>query len=1187
MNNINAAPIVVNDTVNGAAKKLPNRTKLIYIDGKPMIYDFNTRKVFNVDSHVIAQVEEKEQDTKMGNGVVEESQSEEVFSSYKCHSVPSSYNCSNHPGNIVEASSLSAQNLPEATYKLCDSIPKETISKGQLSDLQMEGILFACQRHQVILPDGKRAGFFIGDGTGVGKGRQIAGIILDNLCRDRRKHIWFSVSSDLKEDAKRDLNDIGCFTNVIDGCQELDKKTKAFGLATDFQEGVLFSTYSTLVSMHAAKASKKSRLDQLVKWCGEGFDGCIIFDECHKAKHFIPGKEGKSTKVAVAVTMIQRLLPKARVIYCSATGVTDVKDMAFMERLGLWGPGTTFLTFEIFLDSLAKRGLGALEMLSMEMKGTGMYVSRGLSYKEAEFVTVEATLSKQQMKIYDQAVNLWKELKRSLEIATRKVGNPHPRLWTFFWSSHQRFFKQLCMSMKVPEILRLSKEALDNGCSVVIGLQTTGEASMDSELDQNNGEIKSFVSLTTEILKRFIYQYFPTEKILAGELPSVDEWCVDAKCLLLGYLEKIKLPPSPIDELIDELGGLSCVAEMTGRKGVIGRFKKEDKLKYIPRGNITTGVESVNNLEKESFMSGEKLIAIISDASSTGISLHADIRVANQKRRIHITAELPWSADKAVQQLGRSHRSNQTSGPLYKLVTSNLGGERRFAAAVAKRLQSLGAITKGDRRAATGANLAEFNFDTPYGHQALKQMYDAIIRNNVSPGVSFDLLKTRNDLGKEYTLEEFNSTLKVCLSDMALLENNMVGTSVSEKDLRNVKKFLNRILGLIVKRQNLMFDYFSACLDANTKAAKREGRYSDGVTDVRGNSITMNSEPEEVFKEFQLGMSVTKHNLVLVDRGIPFDDAMSRYNNNNSDYNGFFRSKRDQYGKRLLLLAIRKEQSNHLYTVIRPNTGVSPFEEEKTDLFLKYDKIEPSDAEHGWTRTFENTKEKCMHGSKCKFSADCQIGTRITKLHLLTGSILSILPTLEFVVVKLAHSYQLTKENQNLRVVRVELDTGKRLVGLRYPHILLKEVEVHLKEQKIVNSIGQIMELKIEDEAPINAKAVSKALTMPATIKTFFNTAAVVEDKEVDKVTSTKNDNSSTKNDKSSSDKSSSSKKKSPKSNNTLLSQGKKRKQSNIFDLIVTQSEKKKRRSCPVCGKELKDMDGAAINAHVDSCLIE
>jgi len=35
---------------------------------------------------------------------------------------------------------------------------------------------------------------------------------------------------------------------------------------------------------------KQSRLQQLVDWCGSPseFDGCLIFDECHKAKHFVP-----------------------------------------------------------------------------------------------------------------------------------------------------------------------------------------------------------------------------------------------------------------------------------------------------------------------------------------------------------------------------------------------------------------------------------------------------------------------------------------------------------------------------------------------------------------------------------------------------------------------------------------------------------------------------------------------------------------------------------------------------------------------------------------------------------------------------------------------------------------------------------------------------------------------------------
>lgn len=66
---------------------------------------------------------------------------------------------------------------------------------------------------------------------------------------------------------------------------------------------------------------------------------------------------------------------------CSATGVSEVQNMAYMERLGLWGPGSAFPNFEAFLDSMKRRGVTFLEMLSMEMKAEGYYVARGLSFK--------------------------------------------------------------------------------------------------------------------------------------------------------------------------------------------------------------------------------------------------------------------------------------------------------------------------------------------------------------------------------------------------------------------------------------------------------------------------------------------------------------------------------------------------------------------------------------------------------------------------------------------------------------------------------------------------------------------------------------------------------------------------------------------------------------------------------------
>ena len=112
-----------------------------------------------------------------------------------------------HPDPVVETSSLSSVEPPDVWYKL--SIPESTIDSGALSALQLESITYSCQKHETMLASGEKAGYLIGDGAGVGKGRTVAGIIYENYLMGRKRALWLSVSNDLRVDAERDLRDIG------------------------------------------------------------------------------------------------------------------------------------------------------------------------------------------------------------------------------------------------------------------------------------------------------------------------------------------------------------------------------------------------------------------------------------------------------------------------------------------------------------------------------------------------------------------------------------------------------------------------------------------------------------------------------------------------------------------------------------------------------------------------------------------------------------------------------------------------------------------------------------------------------------------------------------------------------------------------------------------------------------------
>ncbi|HVA26599.1 MAG TPA: strawberry notch family protein, partial [Candidatus Baltobacteraceae bacterium] len=823
-----------------------------------------------------------------------------------------------HPAELVESVALSMVKPPSPSVKV--PFPADRISS--LSREQWESVILANAAFtRTTYPDGEpvTGGFMSGHGTGFGKGRTNAGIILSQMVQGRTKAIWFSKTRDLMEDAVRD------WTHVAGDEHEdaiFDLTLLQANTEIAHKHGIMFSTYATARS--EARQGVRARLEQIIEWVGADFDGVIVFDEAHELANAMAAENerGKTdaSKQGLAALELQQKLPKASIVYTSATSASKVDAFAYAPRLGFWGRDTAFPARREFLSAMHAGGTGAMELLCRDAKALGVYISAALTLDGVGCERLEHTLNADEIAAYNEVARAWSVIRASVDEQLDGRGGVYSSVVRAqLASSSMRSMQALLTSLAMTSVIPRIDAALDCGHAPVIQLANTYEADQERALSkvQSNEDLESIDLSPKETLRRYLMETYPIAALrpIADDEGEIVRWepvtdddgqlvadpaAVEKRDGLLAAIDCIIPPDSPISQLTNTYG--DRLAECTGRARRVVR--------KVIDGVLTTVVEkrgsTASSDDTDAFMNGDKDLLLFSEkAGGTGRSYHADRRAKNQKPRDHFALQLGWRAEEAIQGFGRTNRANQAHKPNWILVTTDAPGQRRFISSIARRLEQLGACTRGQRDASgTALFSAEDNLESEYATHAVNTLLQEIA----------------------------GGTGPISYEDWLTYTGIQVVKPNSRKPLAmTVTRFLNQILccpldiDTTKSPQHLLMDALVTKTHQNIEAAKAKGSYDEGLQQLI--ALRIDKTDERVLYTDPTGATT-----MLVDLNVTreahrnaFGTALSAYRRSKALYSGFGRFVKTCDGIRLVYkvadVTVEGKNESHM-RVMSPATTV-------------------------------------------------------------------------------------------------------------------------------------------------------------------------------------------------------------------------------------------------------------------------
>lgn len=594
----------------------------------------------------------------------------------------------------------------------------------------------------------------IGDQTGVGKGRQAAGVIRYAM-QQGKIPVFVTQKPNLFTDMYDDLADIGVegFTPLI---MNQDKgfvkkgNRKLFNLSPkersqaldalldgDLPEGYsgLFLTYSQISS--EKNGQKSAMLKALAS------KAVFVMDESHTAA-------GSDSKLGKA---FRDLADRAYgLTYLSATYAKRPENMPLYMRTDL---GLATDNREALIEAIEQGGLGMQIYIAAKLAEAGQMVRRERSFEGISINNnVISDPSNETKQTYDRAAEALRAIQdvssafrryieedmaaeiqeeRGLDVVVRgNKADAKPKV-TEFSSVVHNYISQMALGLKAKEVAVMALKSIKEGKRPVIALENTMQAALERFMDKNGIAVGDRADGLTygEILKNVLdgALYYgikePGEKKSDKVYVPIDEisdplvqYHYRRAMNAIGEMGGDGIPASPIDAIRMEIesAGLS-VAEITGR-GLMLDMADGNRV-------VSRSAEEVSDRRGtvDKFNNGELDVLILNQAGSTGLSLHSRGDYGNTDPRHMIVAQPSLNIDTFMQMLGRVNRTGQIHKPTYDIAWLDLPSEKRPAAVLARKMTGLNANTSGNTDSATSVD--SIDLLNPYGDRIVEEYVSA------------------------------------------------------------------------------------------------------------------------------------------------------------------------------------------------------------------------------------------------------------------------------------------------------------------------------------------------------------------------------------------------------------------------------------------------------------------------------